>query len=741
METRFMTRTRYAAYLSAVLAFCFVTGLAAAQTVERVSVNSAETQGNGDSHSSYYSDPPSISRDGRFVAFESRATNLVLGDTNGSNDIFVRDRLAGTTERISVSSGEAQGNGNSYRPSISRDGRFVAFESLASNLVADDTNQSTDVFVRDRLNGSTERVSLTNAGAQARYGGQNPSVSADGRLVAFVSPSLLTGVGDAYGVSHIYVRDRVGHTTELISLRGAGVKGNSDSDEPSISGNGRFVAFQSYATNLVPSDTNAHWDIFVRDRVALTTERVSVSSAEAQANNSSVMPGISYDGRFVAFTSYASALVAGDSGDGLDSFLRDRALGATGRTSANSPLANTGAYGTSTAVSDNGRAVVFDSYSSFNTPESNGASDVFVNDRVIGIVDWISTNSAATAEGGGNAPTISADGRFVAFVSSADDLVPGDTNYRTDVFVRDRGPQSVRRRDLSILFREQNVWQWMNGSAWVKVLNYYATSPIPMAVGRLDSNLSDEAIIGRYIGNRIIARYNNATWVSQREAAPTLSLAAGDLNGDGFDDIVASLANSRGLWAGYSRTNWVKLHSKAPESIAAGDLDGNGKDEVIADFGATGIWAYFNNSTWTRLHTQSPLRVVTGDLDGNGKAEVIGDFNALGIWVRMDNGAWKKLHNSTSSGLAIGDLNGNGKDDVLVAFISGGFWVRYDDGAWQRLHSSSPTHMAAADVDGNGKDDVVADFNAGWIWRRRDTGVWEQIRQGNSLGIVAGDFD
>jgi Tol biopolymer transport system component len=304
-------------YAVALLAAALA-GPVAGQVTERVSVDSSGTQENNACRS------PSISADGRYVAFYSYADNLVSGDTNGTWDVFVRDRQSGTTERVSVDSLGAQGNDFSYTPSISADGRYVAFMSKATNLVGGDTNGAWDVFVRDRQGATTERVSVDSLGSQGNGGSNVPSISADGRYVAFQSNATNLVSGDTNGSPDVFVRDRQTGTTERVSVDSGGVQGNGTSSLPSISADGRHVAFESYASNLVSGDTTWWQDVFVRDRQSGTTERVSIDSFGAQGNGFSDKPSISADGRYVAFRSDASNLVSGDTNGWHDAFVRDR---------------------------------------------------------------------------------------------------------------------------------------------------------------------------------------------------------------------------------------------------------------------------------------------------------------------------------------------------------------------------------------------------------------------------------
>ena len=424
------------AVAAGVLFVAAMTARATGQVTERVSIDSGGAAGND---SSLY---PSISADARFVAFWSWATNLVNGDTNGRIDVFVHDRQTGATERVSLGPGGTQGNGDSHYPSISADGRYVAFWSYATNLVSGDTNTAMDIFVRDRQSGTTERVSLDSSGVQGNRESLDPSISADGRYVAFRSYADNLVSGDANGVQDAFVRDRLSSTTERVSLDSLGTQGNGDSFEPSISADGRYVAFQSFSTNLVSGDTNGQTDVFVRDRQSGTTERVSVDSVGTQGNGFSYWHSISADGRYVAFRSYADNLVSGDTNGQPDVFVHDRQNGTTERASVGSGGVQGNGISYFASISADGRYVAFASEASdLVSGDTNGQPDVFVRDRRNGTTERVSVDSVG-AQGNGFSywHSISADGRYVAFYSYADNLVGGDTNGMGDVFVRTRGP-------------------------------------------------------------------------------------------------------------------------------------------------------------------------------------------------------------------------------------------------------------------------------------------------------------
>ena len=300
----------------------------------------------------------------------------------------MHDRKTGVTQRVSLGLGGVQAKGPSGYPSLSADGRFVAFQSAAGNLVPGDTNGVYDVFVRDRQTGTTQRVNVRTGGNQADSGSGEAVISVDGRFVAFAATDDSNLVpGDTNDAADIFVRDRETGITERVSLGPGNVQGSLDSVQPAISANGRFVAFYSYATNLVPGDTNIAADVFVRDRQTGMTRRVSVGRGSIQANRSSEHPAISADGRFITFNSEASNLVLDDTNGRPDVFVHDRKTGKTRRAS----LRTGGGQG-------NGNSPF---YSSF--------------------------------------PAISADGHAIAFESNDSNLVPGDTNgtyAAPDVFVR-----------------------------------------------------------------------------------------------------------------------------------------------------------------------------------------------------------------------------------------------------------------------------------------------------------------
>jgi Tol biopolymer transport system component len=406
---------------------------ASAGSTTRVSVDSAGRQANGPSSAA------AISADGRFAAFESDATNLVAGDTNGLTDIFVHDLVARATTRVSVDSLGRQANGPSFNPSISSDGRYVAFESNATNLVTGDTNGLPDIFVRDLLTGKTTRVSVDSLGRQANGPSYSAAISADGRFVAFESDATNLVMGDTNGKRDVFVYDMTTRATTRVSVDSLGRQANGPSSSAAISADGRFVAFESDATNMVTGDTNGKRDVFVHDATTRATTRVSVDSLGRQANGPSLSAAISGDGRFVAFESDATNLVAGDTNGKRDIFAYDMTTRATTRVSVDSLGRQSNGSSFNAASSADGRFVAFESDATNLVPaDSLLKRDVFVRDLVLGSTVRASVDSAdRQALGPSAGAAISGNGRSVAFESDANNLVPGDTNLTRDVFVHD----------------------------------------------------------------------------------------------------------------------------------------------------------------------------------------------------------------------------------------------------------------------------------------------------------------
>jgi hypothetical protein len=425
---------------TAVLIATTLAGTVAGQATTRLSIDTGGAQANG------VSAWPASSSDGRYIAFHSDASNLVAGDTNGITDVFVRDRLNGTTERVSVDSNGAQANAGCVAAVISGDGRYVAFMGDATNLVTGDTNATVDIFVRDRQTGTTTRVSVDSAGIQGNDLSYYPSISSDGRYIGFYSRATNLVSGDTNSTWDSFVHDRQTATTIRVSLDSNGVQGNDISGQPLFSDDARYVTFSSRATNLVPGDTNLTFDVFVRDLQTGVTTRVSVDSNGVEGNSASGDPRISANGRFVIFGSLATNLIPGGTNGYDQVFLHDTQDGVTALVSANTSGSQANARSESGHLSKDARYVAFVSFANNLVPlDTNDWPDVFLRDVQTGETSRVSVNSSG-AQGNGrsgadihNSPSvcISADARFVVFGSEATNLVTDDTNGLQDLFVRD----------------------------------------------------------------------------------------------------------------------------------------------------------------------------------------------------------------------------------------------------------------------------------------------------------------
>jgi Tol biopolymer transport system component len=365
------TRGSWAA--CAFVATC-ATGFAQITTLEGVS--SQGIQG------TLEQEPLALTADARFLLMGVRSFNLVPGDTNNDWDLYLRDRQNGAIERVSVANDGAQANEETRQGDVSADGRFVAFASIASNLIVGDSNGMSDVFLRDRQLGTTTLVSRTPLGAVGNHPSQLPAISADGRWIAFLSIATDLVAGDINASEDVFVYDAQTSAMELVCVSSAGAQANSLSFSADISGDGRFVVFATQATNLGGVGGFPNRNVYLRDRLLATTVRLSEAPGGVAADSLSERPAISEDGAFAAFESAASNLVV---------------------------------------------------------PDDNGARDVFVVELATGAISLASVTSNGTgANSHSLLAALSADGRYVAFVSWANNLAPGDTTPNTDVYLRDR---------------------------------------------------------------------------------------------------------------------------------------------------------------------------------------------------------------------------------------------------------------------------------------------------------------
>jgi Tol biopolymer transport system component len=422
-------------HLSVVLAVACV-GLARGQTIcGNEKVTTAPSYG-----LPIYSEVD-VSANGRVVAFSSTSDSLAFGDANGVRDVFVFDRDTHVIERVSSAPAGADSNGESRQPAISSDGRFVVFASDASNLVAGDTENRTDIFLRDRVAGTTQRVSQDVHGVGGNGISKDPDITPDGTFIVFSSVANNLGGTTAWSYD-IFLFNRLTNTLQQLTSGVGGTEANGDSFHPSVSADGARVAFQSDATNLGPNGGNFYGGAYVWDRASGTFLFASTGVGGAIANNYSIAPTLSADGRIVAFWSYATNLAAGDTGSVPDVFAHDLTTGVTELVSANLSGAAGNADSVAPSVSSNGRFVAFESWANDiapGLPAPGHHQRIFVRDR------WLAQTSLWSVNVDGSAPmqdsyqcAISADGGVVAFVTRANNLTaPPDPDLLLDVFLRE----------------------------------------------------------------------------------------------------------------------------------------------------------------------------------------------------------------------------------------------------------------------------------------------------------------
>lgn len=403
--------------------------------IERVSVASDGSQADNGSYQAVISD------DGSVIAFRSSATNLIAGDTNAWPDIFLRDLVAGTTERISLTTGGGQVSSYSKAPSISSDGQIIAFEGRSGGI--------TTVQVFDRTTGTVaDPLPDTFSGtatepAQARV---DPAVSGDGRLFVFATTSTLANLfpasirpvtTDSDTTPDIYLYDLDTTPTprvERVSNLSDSNEINADNRNPAPSETGQYVVFESFSDQL-NNDSNSEGDILLKDRNSGLLQLVSVTPAGVSGNAASLEGAVSDDGNVVAFRSDASDLVTGDTNDRLDIFVRDISAETTVRVSVASDGTQANQNSLEPDISGDGRFVVFRSNATNLVPDdSNERPDVFVHDRMTGTTARVGQPPGDEADGGSANPAISGDGQWIVFESDASNLVTGDTNEARDIF-------------------------------------------------------------------------------------------------------------------------------------------------------------------------------------------------------------------------------------------------------------------------------------------------------------------
>ncbi len=379
-----------------------------------------------------------ISADGRYVVYGSQSTDIVSGITNANNGyIFRYDRQTNTTLHVSIASDGGEPNGFNSLPDVSDDGRFVVFVSNATNLIVADTNNQHDIFLRDVQNNITTRISLDSAGSESNGFSNSPKISADGRYIVFQSLASNLIAADNNGATDIFLHDTTDDSTIRISVDSFANEANGSSDTTVISADGRYIAYRSSASNLVAGDSNGNSDIFRFDTVTLQTLRVNTDAGGVEANDHSYYPSISNDGTLLSFHSQSNNLVAADANIRQDVFVKNIQTNAISRVSVDSAGLEANDGSVNANISADGLTIIFQSIATNLTIDNTAGSDnVFHHTLATGKTVLVSSPVPnGSFNGSSSVPALTADGQIITYDSSNYHLTGGDSNARIDIFV------------------------------------------------------------------------------------------------------------------------------------------------------------------------------------------------------------------------------------------------------------------------------------------------------------------
>ncbi|MGD9905948.1 MAG: IPT/TIG domain-containing protein, partial [Vicinamibacterales bacterium] len=538
--------------------------------------------------------------------------NVVSPDGNGDRDVFVHDRVSGDTTRVSVATGGAEADGafGSRGPAISGDGRWVVFDSDATNLVVDDTNGASDVFLHDRSTGRTRRVSLSSANGQPVAPAGAPAISsglaaisADGRHVAFASTAATLTAGDTNQLRDVFVRDTRMFLRGRISLTDSGGQVSAaTTGRPALSRNGWVAAFTTDAPGIVATDINNRPDVFVHDVEAAEITRASVANGGLEGGGGSGSPALNEDGTLVAFESPGTAFVANDTNQRPDVFVHDRGSQRTYRVSVASNGGQANGTSRFPAISADGRRIAFVSdASNLVNGDTNHRWDVFVHDRTTGRTVRVNVGRGGRQSAGDPAPSppaLSDDGRLVAFASLASDLVRGDTNGDSDIFVHDLDTRETVRIDLRasvgtrfahprdpalsgdgriVAFAADRTTAWAFGLGLARDILVYDRVTGQMRTVSGAGGLADTPSLDR-TGRHVAFHRGAASWVTVGQRQAFVHDRATGVTTQASLDYDRG-ANGSSVATALSRDGRVVVYRSAASSLVPGDT--NGVDDVF----------------------------------------------------------------------------------------------------------------------------------------------------------------
>jgi hypothetical protein len=691
-----------------------------------------------------------LSADGRYQVFASHSSDLVAGvtDDNFTVDVFLRDLVANTTTLVSHAAGSliTAANSASDGPVISSDGNWVAFRSNATNLAAPDTNSNADIYVWERATGQISLVSVNSAGTNGNDGfADQPAISGDGNIVAYRSTGANLLPLDTDGGFDVFVRNRATSTTLLMSVNSAGTAGgNSSSDHPVVSDDGRTVAFRSFASDLVAGviDNNNAQDIFVRDVDGTTTTLVGTEIAgvlSGNADSTSSRNSISADGRYQVFVSDATNLSTTDFNGSQDVFLRDLVDGTTTLIShAAGSTASANDISDQPVISADGHWVAFRSYARNLVSNVTGSNsgNIFIWHRDTDTIALVSQNSDLEIVYPDNSsllPVISAGGEFVAYQSNSSNIAGLDENFNYDIFLWNR------LTDTNTLVSATSAGASGNSNSDSVVISADgSTVAFRSFASDLDDSLSDnngaaDVFIYQAGSVRLISRElagaasgNSDSRTAQRSvsadgqyevfASYATNLAVEDKNGASdifLRDLVAGTTTLISHAAGSNATadgdsfqpvisangEWVVFQSFASDLIS-GISGGNSGNLFLWNrlTGAKTLITHSTSSTTTYADSTSLGAVISANGDfvaydsfSSDLAAPDGDFDQdVFVWERATNA------NTLVSVNSAGDDSGNGES--FNASIS-------DDGSAIAFHSTA-SDLDGAVTDINGVQDV-----------------------------------